>query len=286
MKIVAYCDESGTHDLTGKGKGSNPCVCGYIATVEYWAKFRQEWGAVLNAYTVPYFHFRELNKSERSKPANPHHGWDDERADDFIHDLAIIAGREAVPFGGNESFRHIKQQNRLGSPYTTAFERFFNDFDEAVSEHWPTSNEPIEFVFEQNTNSQWLAAIRDAFSRRRKKDKRIGEMTFSTKLDPIHGVQLQAADMIAYANRQVAERTFEEQKPQHPRILDLILFKNAHVKGHPQNWGAGLSPGLWEHMIKMLREDRKMRDITNVIMGLPKAPYYPLIHHPLFNKKR
>ena len=91
MQIVVYADESGTHGAGGKEPA--PGVYGFIATVEYWEKFCLEWTALLKSYDVPYFHFRELNKSERAKPGNPYHGWDHDFTDDFIHDLAMVATR-------------------------------------------------------------------------------------------------------------------------------------------------------------------------------------------------
>ena len=60
MKVVAYVDESGTHDKMGIQKGASEVViAGLVAWREDWIKFSEEWQSTLNKYSAPYFHFKE-----------------------------------------------------------------------------------------------------------------------------------------------------------------------------------------------------------------------------------
>jgi hypothetical protein len=90
--------------------------------------------------------------------------------------------------------------------------------------------------------------------------------------------------MIAYVSRQAAERLYETGKLQPQRIIDLILFKNLRPKNHPWHYG-DMSLLQWELLIMELRNNKKVWDMTNKVMGKKKQPYYPLFHHPFFQKR-
>jgi hypothetical protein len=288
VQMIVYADESGTENLNPqKGKGSNPCLCGYIATPDFWAKFCDDWNKVLKDAKVKYFHFRELHKLERVKEGNPYQGWDDDKADDFIFDLASVIGKGTlpVPFGGHDYFKNIKMQNRLKDPYSHAFELFFKDLIVALDEHWPKFEGKVDLFFESNESQNWILPLTKKIEEWQKKDSRIGIPAFPKWDDERHGIPLQAADMFAYASRQNAERLFDTQQPQLHRILDLILFKNLRPKGHHYHYG-DMNPLIWEIIIKEFRMHKKLLDMTNVIMGFPKQPYYPLLHHPYFQNKK
>ena len=279
MKLLAYADESGTHVKRGvKQKGANPCVLGFIASIDCWDKFCTEWKAVLDKYGVAYFHFRETNASLRSSPTNPYYGWDDNRTDDFIHDLAMVAARGPVPFGGNA------HPEKNPDPYKKSLEQFFEDFSFSMTEHWPEFVEKVDFFFEENENTIWKTTLNSVITSYQRIDSRIGGYSFAKWNDFKHGLPLQAADMIAYVSRQAAERLYETGKLQPQRIIDLILFKNLRPKNHPWHYG-DMSLLQWELLIMELRNNKKIWDMTNKVMGKKKQPYYPLFHHPFFQKR-
>jgi hypothetical protein len=57
VKVVAYIDESGTHDETGRQKGSTVAVvAGLVDHRDCWDKFCKDWQSVLNKYSAPFFH--------------------------------------------------------------------------------------------------------------------------------------------------------------------------------------------------------------------------------------
>jgi len=111
VNLVAYADESGTHDPTGKRPGSREAVVGgCVASIEEWTKFCGDWQAALDKYQAPYFHFSDwatasaIVRGKRQKypefEKNPYRGWELKRLDDFLIELAKIAGSgDKVIFG-------------------------------------------------------------------------------------------------------------------------------------------------------------------------------------------
>ena len=64
VKIAVYSDESGTHDPTGRKPGSREAlIAGFAAPMEEWKLFYSRWQAILNKYSVRYFHFWEWAKA-------------------------------------------------------------------------------------------------------------------------------------------------------------------------------------------------------------------------------
>jgi hypothetical protein len=144
VKLVAYIDESGTHDVTGQLKGAREAeICGYVAPPEEWVGFCKAWKRVLNNYAAPYFHFCEWtdayatakqNKqpSERFKTSNPYAHLSLDKLNQFILELGKIAG------GGNKyivgtmvatrKFHQEKQEGKFdanANPYHECAGRFF-----------------------------------------------------------------------------------------------------------------------------------------------------------------
>src|SRR5580692_8554845 len=105
MMLKVYMDESGTHDPTGQKQGASvPVIGGHIHTPEFWAEFSGKWQSALTNYCngkSGYFHFRELaDKRLRSEPKSPYNGWNANKIDNFIHDMAFIVSQGAMPIGG------------------------------------------------------------------------------------------------------------------------------------------------------------------------------------------
>jgi hypothetical protein len=208
--LVVYADETGTHGLKKGGKEPAPGVYGFIATPQYWEGFRHTWLAALAKHNAPYFHFRELNKSERSKPGNPYYGWDDDMADDFIYDMALVASEKAVPFGGNGSIKRIQGENArsYGKTYKIVFQNFFIDFDSALKQHFPSHKGNVSFFFDDNQNEEWIKILNATIKAAQKRSSSIGTYAFVKRKDD-RGIPCQAADLFAYVNRQNTETIYE-----------------------------------------------------------------------------
>ena len=103
MKIAAYVDESGRHDKTGKQKGSSQIVVsGWVDWRDNWSKFCDQWQSILIKYGATEFHFQEWAYASRivrtgqipsaSFHENPYRGWNLEKLDGFLYELAELAG--------------------------------------------------------------------------------------------------------------------------------------------------------------------------------------------------
>lgn len=272
MQLVAFSDESGRIGKDGLG---NLVMGGFIASGDYWVQFCEEWHKILNKYHAPYFHFRELNLSERSKPKNPYHGWSNEKTDDFIYDLAIVAGRQAVPFGSNVFLAEPGHKNYRSDPWKQTFEKHFDHFMEVMTLHWPNFQEPVHFFFDRQENETRKAELNAAIKTYKKKDVRFGNYEFDEMGKKL---PLQAADMFAYALRQSGERAFKTQKRQHNRILDLILRKNSYPINHALSLPEHINQDAWESLVRDFIKHKRKWDADRAARGLPKTEYFPALH--------
>jgi len=260
---------------------------GFLATSEIWEGFRKKWTAALDKYGVPYFHFRELNPSERGKPKNPYHGWNNDRVDDFIYDMAIVASSGPIPFGGNASVKMIygksPTKSHLNKIYKKAIYQFFSDFRAAMDEHYPLEKEKVAFYFSDIKNEEWISILNQTIKDARHHESRIGDCFFLRDKDH-RGIPCQAADLFAYINRQNSANIYEAGHKLPLRILDLIIGRHAFPKGHPGYELCKLSDDSWQELIADMRRDKKEIEISYKILGEPKPEYYPTTLHPYFKK--
>ena len=247
VKVVAYVDESGTHDITGASPGSGEVViAGLVARPNEWEKFCDEWRGVLNKYAVDYFHFKEwtaayLVKNGTIKPfkdfrKNPYQRLECSDLDSFVLELAEIAGHGNKPIVGGwvntAQFHQAKTGKNInsesvpagGSPYQHCLNRFFENLPNDILSAWPDWNEPVSIFYDWTEDPKWKHAIIDAHDLARKKDPRIKELTFANKKEPGH-LPLQAADMVAYRFRRLAEGLNKGTLPVILRKLDAVLVQ-------------------------------------------------------------
>ena len=246
VKVVAYIDESGTHDKTGKRQGSAVAViCGLVAWRHDWAQFCTEWEAVLNKYGAPYFHFFEWSTASRvtrgkiKAPSdygqNPYREWSHSKLNAFLYDLAsITGGGNKVIVGGyvyTSDFHAAKTSRGInpkivpagGDPYKHVVDQFFEKLPGDILSAWPYWNEPVSILYDWS-GPEWKRAICDAHERHKVQDPRIAELVFADK--KVH-LPLQAADMVAYRFRQLAENLRENKLQLEPLPkLDELLLKS------------------------------------------------------------
>jgi hypothetical protein len=219
---------------------------GLAAWREDWIEFCAQWQAALTKYGAPYFHFCEWRaasvvargkKANSSFQKNPFKGWAASKLDDFLYELADIAGSgNKVTIGGwieTASFHQAKVSKDTdprsipagGDPYRHVIEQFFANLSGDIQSAWPYWTEPVSLFFDQHDDPQWCAAIHEAFNASRKKDHRLKELVFADKKDPLH-LPLQAADMSVYRFRQLAD-AFGKEKFQLAPLpkLDALLMK-------------------------------------------------------------
>src|SRR5215213_8570626 len=135
-------------------------LCGYVESPEYWIKFESEWADVLKKHDAPYFHFREFGDRHNKYKikGNPFLSWSTEKRDNFIYDLAVVAGQSAVPVGGSLNIE--KQKNiGLGDGYERVVKAFYWDVHTAIKEHWPDFGGSVSFVFDESHDDKWAAPL-------------------------------------------------------------------------------------------------------------------------------
>jgi len=284
--IVVYADESGTHGVRD-GKEPAPTICGFLATPEMWEKFRLDWTSGLKRHGAPHFHFRELNPDfQKKNPDNHFSTWDKYRKDDFIHDMAIVASSGPVPFGGNDSVKREYGDNptkeQLNERYRTAFEVFFDDFGNQIDRHFPDERGKVSFFFDDNQSSEWVSILDCVIKEKRKSDSRIGEYT-PVEDTSERGMPCQAADLLAYVNRQNNETVYDLDLYVPQRILDIIVSRQGYPEWHPFRALKEISDEQWKNLIAELRGRKKQFDLQHELSGTkPKPQYYPILYHPYF----
>jgi hypothetical protein len=229
--IIVYADESGTHDETGKEKGSEyPMIAGFAAPASEWSKFRVEWQAVLKAYHAPYFHFREWAAASAvirgvRKPAgdfqkNPYRTWDLKKLDKFRETLGKIVSRgNKVLIAGaikrlDEYHEYLKKVGVKPDevyPFEFCMRYFFIVYYKETLLRWGNFKASVNFVFEQNSNPKWDAAMHQTFNAFQKIDTRLVGISFGEKTNPLY-LPLQAADMAVSRLHQMAD-TLADDSP-------------------------------------------------------------------------
>ena len=280
--IVVYADESGSHIPNGERGHEVLVICGFMDLVGNWRSFIDKWNLVLKTYGANYFHFREITYCNRE--ANQYTDWSKEKADDYIYDLAIIAGRSAISI---VSARTIDSLNRVHQGdaikmFEQAFLEFFRAFEDVWGSHLKAHREPVSFVFDQSSNRDWCNSASNVFHDLKKQDSRYGSIAFCDKKNPLT-IPLQAADLNAYRVRQVGAISYMPgngmvNKP-NLRILDLILNRNMFPPNHQLSFMQDATDAGLKRLVSVLRADKKLQEAHWREQGT-KQIYYPLDHFP------
>lgn len=244
MKLVAYADDSGTHDTTGVLPGSREAtIAGMVAPREEWAAFCKQWQVALNEFGAPYFHFCEWsnasavvrNKREASstfKKRNPYREWDQAKLDSFIVKLATIAGSGSKLIVGVTVSVNLFHASQLAgqiseeaNPYEQCADKFFDSVVNTISgQKRPWKRQPIAFFFDQTGNIRFENTVLKMFSAHQKHYRTFKKIAFVNKKELPH-LPLQAADMVAYRARQSAENWINGTD-RYWEAVDTALFKS------------------------------------------------------------
>jgi hypothetical protein len=277
--VVVYADETGTGGIPKSGEEPAPGIYGFLATPEEWDKFRLRWTKMLDEHGAKYFHFRELNPSFQKKhPDNPFSSWDEVRKDNFIYDMAFVAGSGPIPFGGN---RPLKQYKTAAEAYEQAFDGFFADFSSQMDAHFPNEKDKVSFIFDNNHAENWIAILNKKWKEAIQRDSRIADEYTLMNPKTERGMPCQAADILAYVHRQNVSPTYDKGRAFPFRILDLAVGRKAFsMGGHPLKPLATMKDSDWYDLIQDMRKRKKQFDGARKGLGLEKKQYYPGTEHP------
>jgi hypothetical protein len=284
--LVVYADETGTGGIARDGKEPAPGVYAFLACAETWDVFRKQWQSGLDFFGVKYFHFRELNPTARKEPRNPYHGWSNDKVDDFIYHMALIAGSGPVPLGGNVSQKMTVGPNldKWGRKklYRKVFYTFFDDFKITMEEQFPNESEKVSFIFSEITNDDWMVVLSQVIKDVRNHNPAIGEYSF---IEPYseRGIPCQAADLFAFVNRQNSSNMYKDGHVRRMRILDLIIGRHAFPKSHHGYALRTIPQNEWRELVMDMRKQKKEFESQNQQAGAEKQIYYPTRDHPVIH---
>jgi hypothetical protein len=282
VMIALYADETGTGGIPKSGKEPSPGFYGFLATTEEWEQFILRWKKMLKKHNdAKYFHFRELDKGYRQKHKDcPFHDWTDDQIDDFIYDMAFVASTGPIPIGGNASEKRLGKEEA----YEKALYNFFEDFTLQMDKHFKDEKGQVSFFFSANENQEWIAVLNKTMKEAWRRDKRIAHEY--TPIDPKseHGFPCQAADLLAHVNRQNMEPIYDQDIILPQRILDLVVGRKNYVGDHVFSPLATMDDVAWYNLIQDMRAMKKDFEISKVILGEPKEPFYPILAHPVLIK--
>jgi hypothetical protein len=198
MSLIAYYDESGTHD-----DSAMTVLAGFAARPNEWALFEREWQKILNKWKLPFIHTKHLFHKQKF-----YKGWPDKKLGHLWNDLLYVIQEREI-FGTKTVLYHddyrifyrmdgpFAKKERLDSRYALCFRSLLHSL--------PSSylighiERDFRFVLEAgHRNAGDARRVFDELKASKHYDHRsiIGEtVSFATK--PDFGA-LQAADMLAY----------------------------------------------------------------------------------------
>ncbi len=214
MSLIAYADESGTHDPTGLQQGSEVAiVTGWVADKSVWDNdFETQWCGVLGQYQV-HVPFRMSDFMDRingpKNPTWPYHEWSDDKRNAFIMELIPIARDNAwFGVGGAVNVRDYDEylpdwvKDDAQHPYTFCFQLFFNLLLPILEEDPEPPLKPgeqVAFFFDRQKQFEKRGKLAfDRVKSLRDTEDRMGAIAF---VDKRHYIPLQAADLLAYLIR-------------------------------------------------------------------------------------
>jgi hypothetical protein len=166
-----------------------------------------------------------------------------EKLDSFLFRLAEVAGGSQRLFvGGFISTRDFAEAKKnpayrgfapAKGPYQACLDQFFESVTAEIQQQWPEWNKSVSFFFDQNKDDkEWCHFVLDAFTAAKERNSRIGELAFADKKEPAH-LPLQAADMVAFRMRQIAEKFTDPNIFPNPSKLDDLLIKPSFERATP-----------------------------------------------------
>jgi hypothetical protein len=212
--IVAYADESGTHDRTGQQPGaSTATIGGYIGLLDDWRKFDPEWKAVLKEYAVLSFHFKDWTGAQKAAikagssyvgKVGHYRGWKRRCLLEFMEDLSeIIYANKIFPFGGWVDAEKVHNAKASGvvpiglDPYEGCLRYCFDQISDIVFLRWPNGHSSgINVVFDQTECLDWKSQIGNQFNLAKNRNPLFASLNF-TDDKGASGNGIQAADLIS-----------------------------------------------------------------------------------------
>ena len=222
--LVAFLDESGSHDATGKLPGSEILgIGGVVARTEVWERIEAMWLDVLKRYQVPVFHMTECDSLK-----GDFFQWSRIQADALINELLdCFLGSPAFLVCGtvlvkdyDEMLPELLKEQVVRHPYHAALHACIGRILGRLPPHF---NESVGFVLDRQEEFSKYAIEGFEHLRRESGDRRIGSVTYDDKAQRI---PLQVADIVA--NVMTRHMRLEQKRPGPPEYWMQRLLKHPH----------------------------------------------------------
>jgi hypothetical protein len=231
FRLIAYMDESGTHDEKGVQPGSDTAaICGYVATYKRWVQFQKHWGKALNRHGVTEMHMKYFAHSR-----GEFEGWSEDKRRSLVRALdEVIDDTKLFALGGLISvtdYVHILPdwaKAEVKHPFYFAVAVMFKSLAQWEG-HLPTGK--IDFVLDEKEGFEGYT--REMFSTLKRLNpihaERLGNLTFrsSSQFRP-----LQAADVLAYEVRRSASDRFAGKSGPGRGSLRLLIKNKDVIVGY------------------------------------------------------
>jgi hypothetical protein len=227
--LIAFLDESGTHDARGLDPGSE--IAGFggaVADAKQWDLLEADWSQVLKEFQAPWYHARSCEEGEK-----PFKGWPITTRRELTRRLIEIFNEyPMLRVVGTTSVRDydaiippLVKEQIYKHPWHLGFQHCI---DQALK--W-LSNEQIGLVLDcQNEFDQWAKERFDQIKQRRP-EPRLVALTFASKEQQ---VSLQVADLIVFYMTKWKRRLLFKKGTKLPRPA-LHLIERARP---PHEWFA------------------------------------------------
>ncbi len=227
--LIAYMDESGTHDPTGGQRGSEvAAIAGYVSTYKGWVRFQREWRKVLRHFGVRVFHMVDY-----AQGVGEFKNWSKPKRDAFLLALtAVIDDHKLFGLGGVISVKDYDSvlpkpvKAEAKHPYYFCFALLMRTLRQFAAS-LPAGR--IDFIFYRKRKYQ--GTIEEMFDGLKANNadhaNRLGEVNFRAK-DVF--TPLQAADYFVYeVRRYAADRFYGSSRPTRKSMEALMKDKDLIV---------------------------------------------------------
>ncbi len=235
-KLIAYFDESGTHD-------GSPIVAvgGYISTVKHWDEFQREWTQFLSKNSISKFHATDL--AGGYKEFSKVNGWSKKRAesalriaDKLIAKHVLYGAVAYTTVADCEKYFPLKDKNGTRKKFSAEYLNSGVMVTNLIT-NWAEQNgytEPIRFVFEDGVTGKgylmqalvWAKKLNGA------RAHLIGDVSFEYKknVGDRKGVpQLHTADRLVHlACKSIGKFLIDENSADEGR-MQLVKLKLGNV---------------------------------------------------------
>src|SRR5208282_410852 len=241
--LIAYMDESGTHDEAGIEPGADvAAVAGYISTHKGWVRFQKHWRKVLRRYGIHAMHMRDYAHYQGEFA-----GWsEDRRRSLMIALIAVIDECKLFALGGVVS---VKEYAAILPDWAKAEIKHPFYFAVAVMlkslAQWSADlpGGRIDFVFDrkegfQSVTQQMFDMLREFHPVHA---ERLGELNFraSAVFRPLQAADLLVYEVRLHASKLLAASTLRPMRESMRALLkdsDIIIgradadYLRAHVE--------------------------------------------------------